>query len=109
VAERELGCPDETYQHLQRLRNHLISAKILYDRFTREAEEHRKEGRREEALDVQALANSMVKVVREIEDKIAELGKLCFGKEKKSCKLVIFICVAYVIAVGYYGYHGGYD
>ena len=34
VAERELGCPDETYQHLQRLGNHLISAKILYDRFT---------------------------------------------------------------------------
>ena len=56
---KELGCPESTYQYLQRLRNHLISAKILHERY------------------------EILKHIKGIESQIAELEKQCFGKEKQ--------------------------
>ena len=82
MAERKLGCPDETYKFLQRLRNHLISVKILHERFETEAKEYMKMGLNERALYMQRMANSCLKMMREIEDEIEELEKLCFGKRE---------------------------
>ena len=83
MEEKELGYPESTCQYLQRLRNHLISAKILHDRYEHEAEEFRKLGWHEEALGLQKLANEITKHIREIESMIAELEKQCFGRKTK--------------------------
>ncbi|HDM27130.1 MAG TPA: hypothetical protein ENG27_02295 [Candidatus Bathyarchaeota archaeon] len=82
MTERKLGCPDETYKFLQRLRNHLISAKILHERFEEEVETYMKAGLHEEALKMQRLANSQLKVIRGIENEIEELERLCFGRRE---------------------------
>lgn len=82
MAERKLGCPDETYKFLQRLRNHLISAEILHKRFENEAKEYMKMGLNKRALFMQKMANYCLEVVREIEDEIEELEKLCFGRRE---------------------------
>ena len=72
---KELGCPESTYQYLQRLRNHLISAKILHERYEREAKEFAGIGWHEEALKLQELANEILKHIKGIESQIAELEK----------------------------------
>ena len=83
MAERELGCPESTYRYLQALRNQLISAKIEYRDCERRAEEYKALGWFDEAERMLKRSQSWLKMVREIEGEIAELEKLCFGKEKK--------------------------
>lgn len=83
VAEGELGCPESTYRYLQRLRNHLIIAKIEMLNYEREAEEFTKLGWHEEALKLREKANSCLKTIRELEDEILKLEKLCFGKPRE--------------------------
>jgi len=82
VAERELGCSEGTFRYLQRLRDHLIIAKIEMLNYEREAEEFTKQGWHEEALKLRQKANAYLKTIRELEDEIAELEKLCFGRPK---------------------------
>ena len=83
MAGRELGCPDSTYEYLQRVRDHLIMAKIELSRYEREAEEFKRLGWHEEAERTLKLAHSYVSIIRQLEDEIKELEKLCFGREKR--------------------------
>ena len=83
MAEEELGCSEDTYRYLQRLRDHLIMAKIEMRSYERDAEEFRKIGLHKEALRLMKYANEQLKLIRELENEIAELEKQCFGKEKQ--------------------------
>jgi len=80
MAEGELGCPERTYRYLQELRNLLIRAKIQHELSEEKAKEFEKLGWMEEALELHRIGRGWLKTIRELEDKIAELEKLCFGK-----------------------------
>jgi len=82
MAKRQLNCSDKDYIILKRLRNHLISAEILHKRFENEAKEYMKMGLNKRALFMQKMANYCLEVVREIEDEIEELERLCFGRRE---------------------------
>jgi len=75
-------CPDSVYWYLQRRRDHLISVKVHYRMLEREAEEARSMGWLEEAERLTLEARKYLKLVREIEEEIAELESKCFVGEE---------------------------
>jgi len=84
MAEGELGCPERIYRYLQELRNLLIRAKIQHELSEEKAKEFEKLGWVEEALELHRISRGWLKTIRELEDKMVELEKLCFRGEGKS-------------------------
>jgi len=77
----EFKCSPEEYSYLQRLRNRLISTKILYREVEKYADMARKAGLLGEAERETAFAKGYMRIVREIEDEIKELESICFVSE----------------------------
>jgi len=69
----ELSCSDEDYRYLQRLRDRLISTKILFREAEKHAEIARKAGLLEQAEREESFARGFMNLVRQIEDQIKKL------------------------------------
>jgi hypothetical protein len=74
----QLKCSDEEYSYLQRLRDRLISTKILFREAEKFAETARKAGLLEQAEREASFARGYMNLVRQIEDQIKELEARCF-------------------------------
>jgi hypothetical protein len=74
----ELNCSDEDYRYLQRLRDRLISTKILFREAEKHAEIARKAGLLEEAKREASFARGYMALLRQIEDQIKERETRCF-------------------------------
>ena len=74
----ELKCPKKEYSYLQRLRDRLISTKILFRETEKHADIAKKAGLFKEAERETDFARGYMRIVREIEDQIKELEARCF-------------------------------
>jgi hypothetical protein len=69
----ELSCSDEDYRYLQRLRDRLISTKILFREAEKHAEFARKAGLIEEAEREESFAREYMNLLRQMEDQVKKL------------------------------------